>query len=88
MITKYVENMALVSKDELQLVCKPCHGIISHSQRKGISFEEAKIEKEIIALCKDDKKVVDKLVLKILPSMFVCFTLITVLLFIVDSISV
>ena len=57
----YVENMALVSKDELQLVCKPCHGIISHSQRKGISFEEARIEKEIIALCKDDKKVVDKL---------------------------
>ena len=61
-LQEYVENMALVSKDELQLVCKPCHGIISHSQRKGISFEEARIEKEIIALCKDDKKVVDKLV--------------------------
>lgn len=60
-LQEYIENMALVTKSELQLVCKPCHGIISHSQRKGISFDEAKIEKEIILICKDDKKVVDKL---------------------------
>lgn len=60
-LQEYIENMALVTKSELQLVCKPCHGIISHSQRKGITFEEAKIEKEIIALCKDDKLVLDKL---------------------------
>ena len=60
-LQEYIENMALVTKSELQLVCKPCHGIISHSQRKGISFDEAKIEKEIILICKEDKKVVDKL---------------------------
>ena len=60
-LQEYIENMALVTKDELQLVCKPCHGIISHSQRKGITFEESKIEKEIIALCKDDKLMLDKL---------------------------
>lgn len=60
-LQEYIENMALVSKDELQLVCKPCHGVISHSQRKGITFEEAKIEKEIITLCKDDKLMLDKL---------------------------
>lgn len=60
-LQEYIENMALVTKDELQIVCKPCHGIITHSQRKGITFEEAKIEKEIIALCKDDKLLLDKL---------------------------
>lgn len=60
-LQEYITSMALVTKDELQLVCKPCHGIISHSQRKGITFEEAKIEKEIIALCKDDKLMLDKL---------------------------
>ena len=60
-LQEYIENMALVTKDELQLVCKPCHGIISHSQRKGITFGEANIEKEIIALCKDNKLMLDKL---------------------------
>lgn len=60
-LQEYIENMALVTKSELQLVCKPCHSVISHSQRKGISFDEAKIEKEIIALSKDNKLMVDKL---------------------------
>lgn len=60
-IQEYIENLALVTVKDLQLVCKPCHGIISHSQRKGISFEDAKIEKQIIDICKDDKKTVDKL---------------------------
>ena len=60
-IQEFVEGLSLVTMADLRLVCKPCHSIISHSQRKGISFEEAKIEKEIIALCKDDKLMLDKL---------------------------
>lgn len=60
-IQEFVEGLSIVTSDELRLVCKPCHGIISHSQRKGISFEAAKTEKQIIDLCKNDEKVVDKL---------------------------
>jgi hypothetical protein len=60
-IQEYIENLVLVTVSDLQLVCKPCHGIISHSQRKGISFEEALLAKEVIAICKSDDKVVAKL---------------------------
>ena len=45
-IQEFVEGLSLVTMADLRLVCKPCHSIISHSQRKGITFEEAKIEKE------------------------------------------
>lgn len=60
-IQKFVEGVAVVVQSDLQLVCKPCHGIISHSQRHGVSFEEAAIMKEIIQLSKSDKDTVDKL---------------------------
>lgn len=39
-----------------QLVCKPCHKIKSYSEAKGISFEEAVIEKKAIEICKGDEK--------------------------------
>lgn len=42
------------------LACKPCHKIKTYSASKGISFEQARVEKRIIALMKD-KKSVDKL---------------------------
>lgn len=60
-IQQFVEDIAIVVKDELRMVCKECHSIISHSQRTGLSFEMAKLEKEIINISKDDDKVVDKL---------------------------
>lgn len=42
--------------DSLQLVDKEAHKIKSYSERKGISFEEAVIEKKAIAICKGDEK--------------------------------
>jgi hypothetical protein len=41
----------LIGKD-FRLACKPCHKIQSHSQRSGSTFEEARIEKEVIAISK------------------------------------
>lgn len=42
------------------LACKPCHKIKSYADKQGISFEDAKVEKEVIALTKksiaDQKK--------------------------------
>lgn len=42
--------------DSLQLVDKEAHKIKSYAERKGISFEEAVIEKKAIAICKGDEK--------------------------------
>lgn len=51
-----VEKLLVVCKDDLRVVCKECHGIISHQQRTGMSFEEAKIDKQVVALMKDKKE--------------------------------
>ena len=46
----------LVGKD-FRLACKPCHKIQSYSQKMNIPFEEAVIEKQAIAICKEDESV-------------------------------
>lgn len=61
-IQNFVEGLSLVTMDDLRLVCKPCHGIVSYSQKQGISFEQAKVAKEVIALDKDQKLMLDKIV--------------------------
>ena len=45
----------LITEDDLRIVCKGCYAIISHSQKQGISFEEAKAEKEALQLIKQKK---------------------------------
>lgn len=52
-IQKFVEGIVLVTEDDLQFACKTCHKIRNQSQKSGITFEEAKIEKEAIQLIKD-----------------------------------
>ncbi len=42
----------LATKDKMQLVSKPAHKIKSYAERMGISYEEAVIEKQLIALMK------------------------------------
>ena len=44
-IQGFVERLAFVSDDEIQIVCKPCHGILTYSERYGVSFEAAKKRK-------------------------------------------
>ena len=51
-IGPFILKMVAVTKDDLQLVCKPCHKIKSHAERMGLSFDEAALEKEIVAVCK------------------------------------
>lgn len=41
------------SADNMQLVGKEAHKIKSYAERKGISYEEARIEKEAIRIMKD-----------------------------------
>ena len=51
-VRSFIESMILVSFDDLQLVCKPCHKIKSYAEKQGISFEEARVEKRVIDVCK------------------------------------
>lgn len=43
-----VEKLLIVNFDDLELLCKPCHGVYSLAQSRGISLEEARIEKEVV----------------------------------------
>ena len=47
--------------DDLQLVSKDAHKIKSYAEKHNMTFSEAKVHKEVIEICKDKKKVVDKL---------------------------
>ncbi len=54
-IQSFVEGVLLVTADDLQLVSKEAHKIKSYAEKQGISFEEAKVEKEVIELIKQKK---------------------------------
>ena len=54
-VSSFISDMILVTEDDLRIICKPCHEIVSHSQKKGISFEQAKVEKEYISIKKSKK---------------------------------
>ena len=46
-----------INWDSIRVVCKTCHRIISYAERQGMTFEEAKLEKEVIAFTKLTPKV-------------------------------
>lgn len=46
------EKLCIVVPDDLRWICKGCHGIHSYSQKMGVTFEEAKLEKDVIAFSK------------------------------------
>lgn len=72
----FIKNIFFTSPDNLQILCKDtkkkvkgkfqvtrfgCHSILTYQERYKVSFDEALISKQIINICKDDAKVVDKL---------------------------
>ena len=60
-IQSFVESILLVTFDDLQLVSKDAHKIKSYAEKHNMTFEQAKVYKEVIEICKDKQKVVDKL---------------------------
>jgi len=44
-----VEHLLLVSFSDLTSLCKPCHSTITLARDRGISFEEAGVEKQVIS---------------------------------------
>lgn len=72
----FMKNIFFTSVDGLQILCKDkkrkvkgknvvesfgCHSVKTFSERYNVSFEEALLSKQIIDICKDDNKVIDKL---------------------------
>jgi hypothetical protein len=51
-IQSFIESIVLVTDEDLQLVSKDAHTVKSYAERKGITFEEAIIEKKVIAFGK------------------------------------
>ena len=61
-IQGFFESICIVSEDDLRVVCKSCHGALTYAARNNISFEEAKLKKKVINICKDKKLLLDELV--------------------------
>lgn len=51
-LQSFVEGIVCVSAKDLGLICKPCHKAKTYAERSGMSHEDAIIEKQAIALCK------------------------------------
>lgn len=51
-LQSFVEGIVCVSAKDLGLICKPCHKSKTYAERSGMSIEDAIIEKQAIALCK------------------------------------
>lgn len=51
-IQGFVERLLYVTEEDIQLVCKHCHDIISYQQRHDLTFNQAKNRKEAIAFSK------------------------------------
>ena len=60
-IQSFVESILLVTFDDLQLVSKDAHKIKSYAEKHNMTFNEAKVHKEVIEICKDKQKLLDKL---------------------------
>lgn len=45
-------NNLYCETDNLRVLCSPCHDIHTLADKNGISFEEARVEKDIIEKCK------------------------------------
>lgn len=57
-IQKFVEGIVFVRKEDLALLCKPCHKIKTNAERKGISQEDSAIDKAAIIICKQPASMV------------------------------
>lgn len=45
-------NLFNVKEDDLEILCKTCHGIVTYSERSGMNMEDAAVEKKVIEFTK------------------------------------
>lgn len=60
--TKWMRRMLYVGFDDIRILCKDCHSVVTHSQRYKLTFEQAKEHKKYAALkkAKDQKAYLKK----------------------------
>lgn len=63
-VQKFVEGIVFIRKEDLQLLCKPCHKAKSYSESQGMSIAEAIIEKGVIEICKRKAAEIDSFLLE------------------------
>ena len=51
-IAEFIKGIVLIGDEDLQIVSKDVHKIKSHAEKQGITFEDAMIEKKVIAFGK------------------------------------
>lgn len=61
-IISYLDHL-MCSPDNMQLTCKPCHKIKTYAERFGMSFEDARLEKNVIAWLKENDAETQKAIL-------------------------
>ena len=54
-LERFIKEIISVKPEDLQILCKDCHRIKSHAEKRGISLEEAKVDKKAIKICKEGK---------------------------------
>lgn len=57
-VESFVNHLLMIDFNSLRPLCKPCHRVVSHAQKMGVSFEEALAMKMAIEFVKQDKKIV------------------------------
>ena len=56
----YFNNILMVGFDQLQILCREDHLAKTLAESLGISIEDARTEKKVIAICKQSVKLIDK----------------------------
>ena len=51
-IQGFAERLLVVVEEDLRLICSGCNSCLAYRDKMGITFEQAKLEKEIIAFTK------------------------------------
>ena len=48
-ITPFIEKLAFISLEDIRILCKKCHAIVTYSERYGVTLDEARKRKAEIA---------------------------------------
>lgn len=64
---EWSKRILFVTFEDIRLLCKECHSIVTLSQRQGITIEEARVRKEVITFSKLKVDKQKELLLKYTP---------------------
>lgn len=53
--TEWARRILWVTADDIRELCFDCHTIVNHMQKTGLTFDEAKVEKQAIEIIKQKK---------------------------------